>query len=322
MFTYTTGANRSGTDSFNVNGAMQQAFGHEWEVTPVGSSDLPMVIKSVPLGQMKLSLATLPQARISNEARVGSSTSEHAYNIYVSNRRHVVMTNDRTVVLEPGDVTVADSAMPTTMTTREPYTTIGLTVPASVLRGYIPEPERAVGARFSCKTGFSKVVSSMLFTMWEHAESDDFDAIGTELANSLLGILSICCRVNLLQREVQNADMLAKQERIKRVINRNLRNPDLSVGELAKQFGLSIRYIQSLFSGEDCTVSKYIRHQRLEGCRRQLADPAWANHSITDIAFAWGFNSSAHFARVFKEEYGINAREYRKRSIEGLRRAG
>jgi AraC-like DNA-binding protein len=108
--------------------------------------------------------------------------------------------------------------------------------------------------------------------------------------------------------------MLAKQEWIKRAIDRNIRNPDLSVGELAKQFGFSIRYIQSLFAEEDCTVSKYIRRQRLEGCRKQLADAAWLNHSITDIAFAWGFNSSAHFARVFKDQFGVNAREFRKRS--------
>jgi AraC family transcriptional activator of tynA and feaB len=318
MFMYTIGANRSHAECSNVYYAMQEAFGHNWDVIPVGPpSDLPMVIKSVSLGAMKLSQATLPQARITNVARPSSCSDDHSYNIYISNRRHMVATNGRTVVLEPGDVTISDSATATTMTTKEPYTSIGLTVPARLLRTYIPEPERAVGARFSCRTGFSKIVSSMLLTMWEHAESDDFDEIGTDLADNLLAILSICCRLNRLQRDVHNADMLAKQERIKRAIDQNLRKPDLSVGELARQFGFSIRYIQGLFSEEDCTVSGYIRRQRLEGCRRQLADPAWLNHSITDIAFNWGFNSSAHFARVFKEQYGINAREYRKQALGG-----
>ena len=96
----------------------------------------------------------------------------------------------------------------------------------------------------------------------------------------------------------------------------SLRN--LIPSELAKQFGFSTRYIQRLFSEEDCTVSRYIRRQRLEGCKKQLADPAWLNHSITEIAFNWGFNSSAHFSRVFKEEYGINAREYRKQALKGM----
>jgi AraC family transcriptional activator of tynA and feaB len=267
---------------------------------------------------MNLSKATLSQAQVTNKARPSSSAPDHAYNIYLSNRRHMLATDKNTVVLEPGDVTVTDSATAMTMTTKEPYSTIGLTVPASLLHSYIAEPERVVGARFSGKTGFSKIASCMLLTMWEYAESESFDAIGTELANNLLALLSTCCQVSGQQREVQNADVLAKQDMIKRAINQNLHKPDLCVGELAKQFGYSIRYIQRLFSEEDCTVSKYIRRQRLEGCKRQLADAAWLHHSITEIAFNWAFNSSAHFSRVFKEEYGISAREYRKQALRGL----
>ena len=90
------------------------------------------------------------------------------------------------------------------------------------------------------------------------------------------------------------------------------------IGRLAKQLGFSIRYVQRLFSDGDCTVSKYIRGQRLEACKRQLGDPTWLNRDITEIAFNWGFNSSAHFSRVFKERYGINAREYRKQALKGL----
>jgi AraC-like DNA-binding protein len=277
-----------------------------------------MVIKSVPFGQMNLSRATLSQAQVSNTCRSRGTSPDHTYNIYMSNRRHTIVTPDRTVVLEPGDVTVSDSDTDVTITTKEPYTTIGLTVPADVLRSYISDPEKAVGVRFSSKAGFSKIVSCMLLTMWEYADSEDFDAIGAEVANSMLAILSTCCRVGSLESESQPAGMVAKRERIKLAIKQNLHSPDLCVGELAKQFGFSIRYIQRLFSEEDCTVSKYIRRKRLEGCKRQLADPAWLNHSITEIAFNWGFNSSAHFSRVFKEEYGINAREYRKQALRGL----
>jgi AraC family transcriptional activator of tynA and feaB len=318
MLTHTIGRNGSQTKGSHIHSAMQEVFGHGWDVTPVGSSDLRMVIKSVPLGDMTLSQASMSEARITNTAKPSNGTIDHPYNIYVSNRRHAVATSNGTVILEPGDVTVADSARTLTMTTQEPYTTIGLTVPAGLLRTYISEPEKAVGARFSGRTGFSKIVSHMLLTMWDFAESDNFDEIGTGLAESLLSIMSTCCRVNLHHTEAGSSGLIAKQERIKQVIDRNLHMPDLSVGRLAKQLGFSIRYIQKLFSDGDCTVSKYIRRQRLESCKRQLADPAWLNRGITEIAFNWGFNSSAHFSRVFKEQYGINAREYRKQALKGL----
>jgi AraC-like DNA-binding protein len=318
MLTYTIGSNGSNAERACLHSAMQEVFGHNWDVTPVGSSKFHMILKSVPFGRMKLSQATLSQAQVTNIARPSSGAADHAYNIYMSNRRHMLVTDKRTVVLEPGDVTVADTATAVTMTTKEPYSTVGLTVPASLLHTFIPEPEKVVGMRFSGRTGFSKIVSCLLLTMWEYAEADSFDAIGTELADNLLALLSTCCQLSCNQPEVQNADVLAKQERIKRAINQSLHKPDLCVGELARQFGYSIRYVQRLFSEEDCTVSKYIRRQRLEGCKRQLADAAWLHHSITEIAFNWGFNSSAHFSRVFKEEYGISAREYRKQALMGL----
>ena len=311
LTTYTIDPSVSSATPSPVHVAMQEGFGYDWDVNPVGRTDIRMVIKSVPFGRMKLSLASLPQAQVSNVARPSGKTPDHPYNIYISNRRHQVVTNNRSVILEPGDVMVADSAMAATMITNEPYTTIGLTVPANVLRTYLPEPEKAVGVRFSGKAGLSKIVSYMLLTMWEYAESDNFDEIGTELAHNLLGILSSCCRVRRDQPEALNTNTMAKRERIKRFINQNLHKPDLCVGELARQFGFSVRYIQRLFAEDKYTVSEYIRWQRLEGCKKQLADPAWLHHSITEIAFNWGFNSSAHFARVFKVQYGINAREFR-----------
>lgn len=318
MQTFTIGPNLRNAAPAHLHTAMQEGFGHYWDVDPVGHSELRMVIKSVPFGRMKLSLASLPQARISNVTNMSSQTPDHPYNIYLSNRRHQIVTNNRSVILEPGDVTVADSAMAATMTTNEPYTTIGLTVPASVLRAYLPEPEKAVGVRFSGKGGLSRIVSYMLLAMWEHAEADDFPQIANELATNLLGILSACCRVQDHRAERELTDTAAKRDRIKRLINQNLHKPDLSVREIAKQFGFSVRYLQRMFSEDEQTVSRYIRQQRLEGCKKQLADPTWLHHSITDIAFNWGFNSSAHFARVFKAQYGINAREFRTRAFAEL----
>src|SRR5688572_13188300 len=318
MLTYTIGSNGSNADRANLHQVMQEVFGHHWDVMPVGSSKFRMIVKSVQFGRMNLSQATLSQAQVSNVGRPSAGEADHCYNVYLSNRRHSIVSGSKTLVLEPGDVTVTDSATAVSITTKEPYSTIGLTVPGSLLRTYIRDPESVVGVRFPGKTGFSKIVSYMLLTMWEHAEARNFDAVGADLASNMLSILAACREVSRDREVAENADVLVKQERIKHAINQSLRKPDLCVGDLAKQFGCSVRYIQRLFSEEDCTVSKYIRRQRLEGCKRQLADAAWLHHSITEIAFNWGFNSSAHFSRVFREEYGISAREYRKQALKGL----
>jgi len=318
MLSYTVESRTNGADYNSLRNAMRDVFGENWDVRPTRPTDFQMVLKAVPFGGMNLSQVTLSQALVTNCEHPSSRNTDHPYHIYILNRRQKVVTRNRTVILQPGDFTLADSSLATTMTTEQPYTTIGLTVPSSVLRSYIPEPDKAVGARFCGKTGLSKIVSYMLLAMWEHAETGELTDIGNRLTSNLLGIVSVCCQIHSHKTDDQEVNAEAKLDKIKKLINSGLDNPELCVGELAKEFGVSPRYIQRLFAEEDYTVSRYIRRQRLEGCRRQLADPAWLNHSITEIAFSWGFNSSAHFARVFKQQYGISAREFRKQALRGL----
>ncbi|MEP7101777.1 MAG: helix-turn-helix domain-containing protein, partial [Burkholderiales bacterium] len=33
------------------------------------------------------------------------------------------------------------------------------------------------------------------------------------------------------------------------------------------------------------------------------------------IAFAWGFNSSAHFCRLFKAHFGVSPRDFQRREL-------
>jgi AraC-like DNA-binding protein len=56
---------------------------------------------------------------------------------------------------------------------------------------------------------------------------------------------------------------------------------------------------------------KYIQRRRLEKCASQLSNPMWCGHTISEIAFSWGFNSSAHFTRAFRAHFGVTPREYR-----------
>ncbi len=54
--------------------------------------------------------------------------------------------------------------------------------------------------------------------------------------------------------------------------------------------------------------------QRLERCRDDLMDPLRRHRSVSDIACARGFNSPAHFSRVFRERYGVPPASFRRRA--------
>jgi AraC-like DNA-binding protein len=107
--------------------------------------------------------------------------------------------------------------------------------------------------------------------------------------------------------------MTAHRMRILQYIERHLREPDLTPTRIAAALQMTRTYLHRVLSDEPDSASRYILRRRLEECARELADPAQRARSITDIAFDYGFNSLAHFSRVFRAHHGLTPREYRQR---------
>jgi AraC-like DNA-binding protein len=81
---------------------------------------------------------------------------------------------------------------------------------------------------------------------------------------------------------------------------------------------ISVRHVHRVFSNQDLTVAGWIRAERLQRCQNDLRDPRLQSKSITEIAFFWGFNDSAHFSRAFKKQYRVCPRAFRAHVQAGL----
>jgi AraC-like DNA-binding protein len=93
------------------------------------------------------------------------------------------------------------------------------------------------------------------------------------------------------------------RQRIERYIVDNLRDPELNVAKIARELGLSTRYVHKLFEAEPANVMQRAMAQRLRECHRDVASRG--ARSISDVAYSWGFNSPAHFSRAFKKHFGV-----------------
>lgn len=103
-------------------------------------------------------------------------------------------------------------------------------------------------------------------------------------------------------------------------IARRLPDPRLTPQTIADAHQISLRHLQKLFHAEGLTVAGWVRHQRLERCRHDLADPRLRDRSINAIATRWGFGDAAHFSRLFRAAYGLPPSDYRQLThSEGMR---
>ncbi|MEV6166299.1 helix-turn-helix domain-containing protein [Streptomyces sp. NPDC052052] len=97
-------------------------------------------------------------------------------------------------------------------------------------------------------------------------------------------------------------------------IERNLGDPQLSPATIAAAHHISVRYLHLLFQQRGTTVSAWIRHRRLERCRRDLTDPLLCQQPLHSVAARWGFRHPAEFSRAFRAAHGMPPRDYREQA--------
>lgn len=122
----------------------------------------------------------------------------------------------------------------------------------------------------------------------------------------------------LAGRADATTQLQAFRDRIRLHIGQHLRDPSLTLDQIASSLNCSMRHLHNAFQDEEDTLAHYIQRQRIQGCMRELADPARARRTITDIALSWGFNSTAHFSRVFREHTGRSPSDWRASALSHL----
>lgn len=104
--------------------------------------------------------------------------------------------------------------------------------------------------------------------------------------------------------------LVTLRDRATRAIEAELHQPGLDISWLAHKLGCSPRYVQRAFAEVGLTPLDYLWRRRAERAFGELSAPADIR-SISEIAFALGFSSSAHFSRVFRQHFECSPRDVR-----------
>jgi AraC family transcriptional regulator, positive regulator of tynA and feaB len=94
--------------------------------------------------------------------------------------------------------------------------------------------------------------------------------------------------------------------RIRGVIKDRFADPDFGPCDVAAEAGISLRYVQKLFTERGSTCSEFIYSLRLDHAAHLLhrRTSLGTSQPLSDIAYACGFRDYTHFARKFRHRFG------------------
>lgn len=179
-----------------------------------------------------------------------------------------------------------------------------LVLPRDVVRREIPQLTDAMGSIFTDGSACAQVFCDHMMALKHNlgrATIEETAAI-TQGTLGLLGAL------------VQGGDITAsaaQQATLRTMcgfIDKHLRDPELGVDSLCRQFRCSRATLYRLFKPLG-GVREHIQRRRLMACFRAIA--VQGHRRIFDIALDYGFVSPSHFSNLFRDFFGMTPSEAR-----------
>jgi AraC-like DNA-binding protein len=270
------------------------------------------------LGQVSLSrLQTEP---IQYERRKGhiSGSSEEEYLITIPRLAPVEFNQlGREVRCDPGGFILERGDEPYRFAYADTNDLYVLKIARPALSEKLRDPDRFCAQVFNGREGVGGLFTTMARHVMRDAQLADADSSerGTSqiLGRHLIELLSLALNAQSdADGGARSAVRGAHLRRAQDVIRQRLSDSDLSPDTVAETCGISKRYLHELFSDANCTVSQYIREQRLIAAREMLELPT--SLPIAEIAYRFGFSDQAQFSRLFKAAFNDTPSGYRARA--------
>jgi hypothetical protein len=127
--------------------------------------------------------------------------------------------------------------------------------------------------------------TAAFFTRLAHqrgAAGEADTALFTELSIDLIrAVITLALDRDDLARAPLNSTLL---ERVQEYVRLHLTDPDLTAERIAAEHDVSVRWLYLTLSRAGITLGEWIRTQRLEECRKELASPVHQFMTIEAIA--------------------------------------
>jgi AraC family transcriptional regulator, positive regulator of tynA and feaB len=227
---------------------------------------------------------------------------DHYYAIFQMTGQSRIIQNDRNIELAVGDVALVDAARPVTYVSEKGSDHWGsLQLPRRSLLSHLGLEPRCPSRRSGAAA--ARPLRQFLQDGVEDQQSMSVSANAyMHLAcYDLLGAL-------FAPSDPEDASLHTDKlfARICDIIKDHFADPQFGPCDVAVEAGISLRYLQKLFTARNSTCSYFIHSVRLDHAARLLERRSFLKTSqpISEIAYASGFGDYTNFIRKFRRRFG------------------
>jgi AraC-like DNA-binding protein len=130
----------------------------------------------------------------------------------------------------------------------------------------------------------------------------------------ILDLVALALGANDDARELveQRSVRAVRRAAIVREIESRATDPRLNADAIARQHGITPRYLRLLLEATGRSFAEHVLEKRLERVWELLRDPRQQGRKISAIAFACGFGDLSYFNQAFRRRYGATPSDVRE----------
>lgn len=273
------------------------------------------VIDLQDVGDVSLSRLRTEPVQYERHKRHIAGTTEEQYLITIPRQSPVEFRQlGREVRCDPGGFILERGDEPYRFSYGSANDLCVLKIAKPLLADRLRDPDRYCALVVNGREGFGGLFTTMAQQI-QRQNPDDPSGTAV-LGRQLIELLALSLdRGAEVDRSAGSSVREAHRRRAQAVIRRELGNTDISPEFVAEACGISKRYLHELFAAVNCTVSQYIRDQRLNAARDLLQMPNPG--AMSDVAYRFGFADQAQFSRLFRARFGTTPSAYRAEVLAG-----